>query len=123
MPYGLKSEQRKTDDTLNVLQVGQELLKEEMLAKMEAHHERQMAKMDSRLEILEACPEKTEATKETESESEHQEVPKVKKSQRKLSKQWRTDMGAGTRETVVSGISWPPPAEGCGHTGPTVEQR
>jgi hypothetical protein len=26
-----------------------------MLAKLEAHHERIMAKMDSRLEILEAC--------------------------------------------------------------------
>jgi hypothetical protein len=46
-----------------------ELLKEEMLAKMEAnqemtdaHHERMMARMDSQLQKMEACLEKMEAT-------------------------------------------------------------
>jgi hypothetical protein len=53
------------------MRAGQQLMKEEMLAKietyqerMEAHHERMMAKMDSWIEIIEACLDKMEATGE-----------------------------------------------------------
>jgi hypothetical protein len=52
-----------------------------MMAKLDAHHESMMERMDSQLEEMEACLEKTEATaleanpEDTESESEHQEVP------------------------------------------------
>jgi hypothetical protein len=46
------------------MRASQELLKEEMLAKLhvDAHHERMMARMDSQLEKMEACLEKTKAT-------------------------------------------------------------
>jgi hypothetical protein len=43
------------------IRAGQELLKEELLDKMETHRERMMANMDSRLEILQACLGKTVA--------------------------------------------------------------
>jgi hypothetical protein len=54
----------------------------EMLSKMEAHHERMMVRLDSRLEKLEGCLGKTEAsdlgatTEEIEPEAEHEEVAK-----------------------------------------------
>jgi hypothetical protein len=47
-----------------------------MLAELDAHHDKMMAKMDSQQEKGEACLEKTEAMGETESELEHQEIPK-----------------------------------------------
>jgi hypothetical protein len=53
-----------------------------MLAKLDAHHERVMAGMDSQLEKLEVCLGKTEVadleanSEEIESEAEHEEVPK-----------------------------------------------
>jgi hypothetical protein len=56
-----------------------ELLKEEILAELDAYHERMMARMYSQLEKMEACLGKTEATDlETnpESEAEHEVVPK-----------------------------------------------
>jgi hypothetical protein len=46
------------------MRVSQELLKEEMLAKFDVHHERMMARMDSKLEKMEACLGKTEVTEE-----------------------------------------------------------
>jgi hypothetical protein len=53
-----------------------------MLAKLDAHHKRMMTRMDSKLEKMEACLGKTEATdleanpEEMESEAEHEVVPK-----------------------------------------------
>jgi hypothetical protein len=47
----------------------QELLKDETLAKLDAHRERMMAKMDSQLEKREACLEKTKAAEEIKFES------------------------------------------------------
>jgi hypothetical protein len=41
------------------VRVNKGLLKEEMLTKMEIHHERMMARMDSQLEETEACLGKT----------------------------------------------------------------
>jgi hypothetical protein len=58
--------------------------KEEMLGKLDCHHEMTMARMSSQLEKIDACPGKAEATdleanpEETESEEEHEEVPKEK---------------------------------------------
>jgi hypothetical protein len=43
------------------MRAGQELLKEEMLVKLYAHHERMMARMGSWLDKMEACLRKTEA--------------------------------------------------------------
>jgi hypothetical protein len=57
-------------------------LKEEMLTKMETHHERMMARMDSQLEKMEVCLGKAEAMnlegnpEEKQSKAEHEEVPK-----------------------------------------------
>jgi cell division septum initiation protein DivIVA len=62
----------------------QELLKEEMLTKMEIHHERIIARIDVQLEKIEACVGKAEATnleaspEGIGSEAEHEEVPKEK---------------------------------------------
>jgi hypothetical protein len=49
------------DTTLREMTAGQELLKEEMLTKLDAHHERMMARIGSQLEKMEACLGKTEA--------------------------------------------------------------
>jgi hypothetical protein len=51
-------------------------------AKLDAHHERILARMDYQLKKMEACLEKTEVAdletnpEEIESEEEHEEVPK-----------------------------------------------
>jgi hypothetical protein len=60
----MKANQAKTGTNLREMRADRELLKEEMLAKMEAnqkrwmlrdaHHERMMARMDSQLEKMEA---------------------------------------------------------------------
>jgi hypothetical protein len=81
----IKTNQAKADANLREMKeemrAGQEPLKEEMLAKMETHHER-MARMDSQLEKMDACIGTTEATdlevnpKEIEIEAEHEEIPK-----------------------------------------------
>jgi hypothetical protein len=83
------------------MRASQELLKDNMLAKMEtyeerleAHHERMVAKMDSWLEKMEACLEKTEATEEIESELGDQEVPKEGAAV-ELPEQLRRGMGTG----------------------------
>jgi hypothetical protein len=44
------------------MRVGQEFLKEEMLAELDVQHQRMMTRMDSQLEKMEACLEKTETT-------------------------------------------------------------
>jgi hypothetical protein len=66
----MKVNQTKTDSNLREMReemkVGQEFLKEGMLTKLDTHHERMMAGMDSQLEKMEACLGKTEATDETE---------------------------------------------------------
>jgi hypothetical protein len=46
------------------MRASQELLKEEMLAKSGVHHESMVARMDSQLEKMEACLEKTEVNPE-----------------------------------------------------------
>jgi hypothetical protein len=52
-----------------------------LMAKLDAHHERMMVRMDSQPEKMEACIEKTEATnleanpEKLESESGQQKVP------------------------------------------------
>jgi hypothetical protein len=51
----MNTNQAKTDATLREMRAGQELLKEEMLAKLDVHHERMMAGMDSQLEKMEVC--------------------------------------------------------------------
>jgi hypothetical protein len=56
------SHHEKMDTTLREMTADQELLKEEMLAKLDAHHERKMARMDSQLEKMKACLGKMEAT-------------------------------------------------------------
>jgi tRNA/tmRNA/rRNA uracil-C5-methylase (TrmA/RlmC/RlmD family) len=69
----MKANHAKTHANLREMRAGQELLKEEMLVKLDAHHERMMARMDSQLEKatdLESNPE------EIESKAEHKEVPK-----------------------------------------------
>jgi hypothetical protein len=64
------------------ISAGQNYLKEEMIAKLDARHERLMARMYSQLEKMEVCLEKTEATdleanpEERESKSVHKEVLK-----------------------------------------------
>jgi hypothetical protein len=45
----IQSNQEETDANLKEIRAGQELLKEEMLAKLEAHHKRMMTRMDSQL--------------------------------------------------------------------------
>jgi hypothetical protein len=52
--------QGETDATLREMRAGQELLKEDMLAKLHAHLERMMARMDSQLVKMVACLGKTE---------------------------------------------------------------
>jgi hypothetical protein len=47
-----------------------------MLAKFDVHHGRMMARMESQLEKMEACLGKEEATEETESKADHEDVPK-----------------------------------------------
>jgi hypothetical protein len=77
----MKNNQAKMAANLNEIRAGKELLKE-MLAKIEAHHERMMARMNSQLEKMEACLGKTgdidlEASpEEIMFEVEHEEVPK-----------------------------------------------
>jgi hypothetical protein len=51
----------KTDATVREMKAGQEIMKEEMLAKLDDHLERMMSRMDSQLEKMEACLGKTEA--------------------------------------------------------------
>jgi hypothetical protein len=58
----MKANQAKTDASLREM-------KEGMLAMLDTHYERMMAKIDSQLE-------KTEATEEIESKAEHDRVPK-----------------------------------------------
>jgi hypothetical protein len=79
----MRANQAKMEGDLRVeMKVGQGLLKEEMLAKMEAHQERIMTNMDSQLEKMEACLGKAEATdlvanpQKMESVVVHEEVPK-----------------------------------------------
>jgi hypothetical protein len=54
----IRTNQAKADDNLKEMMedmtASQELLKEEMLAKLNAHHKRVMARMDSQLEKMEA---------------------------------------------------------------------
>jgi hypothetical protein len=50
------------------VRANQEFLKEEMLGKLDAHHDRMLARMDSLLEKVEACLEKMEAAEEIASE-------------------------------------------------------
>jgi hypothetical protein len=60
----------------------QEEIRTNVIAKLDTHHERMMARMDSQLQKMETCREKTNATdleanpEEIESEVEHEEVPK-----------------------------------------------
>jgi hypothetical protein len=49
-----------TRNTREEVRAGQELLKEEMLVKMETNHERVIVKIDSRLEEMEVCLGRTE---------------------------------------------------------------
>jgi hypothetical protein len=57
------------------MKTGQELLKEELQARLDAHHVR-IARTDFQLEKMEAYQKKTETTEEMESEAEQEEVPK-----------------------------------------------
>jgi hypothetical protein len=72
----------KMNDNLQETKACQELLKQEIMTKLDTHPKRMMAKMDSWLEKMEACLEKTETTdseanpEEIGFEWEHQEVPK-----------------------------------------------
>jgi hypothetical protein len=59
-----KTNQAKADAKLKRIRAGQELLNEEMLAKMETNQERMMAKMDSQLKKMQACLGKMEANPE-----------------------------------------------------------
>jgi hypothetical protein len=78
----IKTNQARANTNQKEIRIGQKLLKEEMLAKMETNQERMMDKMDLQPVKLEACLGKTGATdletnpEEIESEAEHKEVPK-----------------------------------------------
>jgi hypothetical protein len=64
------------------MKAGQVLLKEDILAKMQANQERMMARMDAQLKEMGGLSRKDEATdletkpEETESEADHERVPK-----------------------------------------------
>jgi hypothetical protein len=57
----MNANQAKADTNLREMRAGQEVVKQEMLAKLDAHHERMMVRMDSWLKKMEACLGKTEA--------------------------------------------------------------
>jgi hypothetical protein len=58
----IDANQAKTEAIIREFRADQEPLKEEILAKLDVHHERMMARMDSQLEKMEACRRKTKAT-------------------------------------------------------------
>jgi hypothetical protein len=78
----VETNKAKTGTNLREMRASQELLKEEILAKLHACHERMMARMDFQLEKMEACLGNMESTdleadpEEIESKVEHEEVPK-----------------------------------------------
>jgi hypothetical protein len=75
----MKANHAKTNTNLVEMTASQELLKEVMLANLDAHHERIMARMYSKLEKMEAYLGKTEAMDleaNPESMVEHEEVLK-----------------------------------------------
>jgi hypothetical protein len=80
-------------------------MKDEMLVKMEAHHERMMARMDSQLEKMEVCLGNTGAKdleanpKETECEVKHEEVPKEEAAVESFGalKEWYRDQHLAVR--------------------------
>jgi hypothetical protein len=61
MKAEIRTNQAQTAANLREMRAGQELLEEEMPTKLDAHHERMMARMGSQLEKVEACLGKTEA--------------------------------------------------------------
>jgi hypothetical protein len=67
-----------------------------MLAKLDAHHERMIAMMDSQLEKMVTCPQKTKATdleanqKGMESKAEHEEVSKEEAAVDTFGAVWRS---------------------------------
>jgi hypothetical protein len=69
----MKTSQAKTHANLKEMRAGQELLKEEMLVKLDDHHKRMMARMDSQLEN---ATDLESTSEEIESKAEHEEVPK-----------------------------------------------
>jgi hypothetical protein len=84
----MRTNQEKTNANLKKMKANHEEVmaimetnQEKMMAKLDARHERMVTRMDSQLENREACLEKTEVVEleanpeETETESEHQEVP------------------------------------------------
>jgi predicted HAD superfamily phosphohydrolase len=96
----IDTNQAENDTTLKEIRAGQELQKEEMLAKLDAYHKRMMTKMDSWLEKIEACLGKMKATDleaypaEIESEAEHEEVPNEEAAVKTVRAR-RSGMGAG----------------------------
>jgi hypothetical protein len=82
MPAVHDTEQDKMDANVKEKRAGEELLKEEILTKLDAHHERVRARMDSQLEKVETCLGKKEAMnleaslEEIKSEVDCEEVPK-----------------------------------------------
>jgi hypothetical protein len=57
----LKVNKPKMDSNPREVRASQQHLKEEMPAKLDAHHERMMARIDSQLQEMEACLGKTKA--------------------------------------------------------------
>jgi hypothetical protein len=70
LAFWMDTNQAKTDASVKEV-------KGEMLAKLDAHHERMLVRMDSQLEKMEACLVKVEANpEEMKSVVEHQDIPK-----------------------------------------------
>jgi hypothetical protein len=137
------AEQAKTDATLK-------RIKEEMPAKLDAHHESMMARMNSQLMKMKACLGKTEAMdleanpEETESEVEHEEVPKEEVAVESTEEEaWGPESSHRAPRSVKEmdpGQWWVPEEVGCCsqaddtlcraarrkrrvHIGPMIEQR
>jgi hypothetical protein len=115
----------------------QELLKEEMLAKLDIHHESMVARMGSQLEKIEACLEKTKVNpEETESEAgvETRGAMKERYDDRHLAvgrrrPKKRSQGEGGSRKNLTATRRWMTRSAGTarrmgrGNKGPAVEQR
>jgi hypothetical protein len=86
------------------------------LEEMKTGQAKMKSTVSANLEKMDICLEKTEAMdleanpRELQSTVVHQEIHKCR-LQWKLSKQWRTNMGSGTRSMVGPRRSWLPPTD------------
>jgi multidrug resistance efflux pump len=129
----IKTSQAKADASLREMReevrVSQELLKEEILARSDAHHKRMMARVLFQLEKMVACLGEMEAmdleanSEEIKSKTEHEEVPKEEAVLETFGalKEWYGDWHLAVRrrsqlkkQTQGNGGSWKKLAVACG---------